>query len=288
MSKQLIINADGFGFTFGVNRGIIETIEKGVVRSTSALANMPAIEEVKKLKDRFPGVSIGIHFNLSVGRPVSSPDDVPTLIDEKGEFLRYAFVPKLLSGRISFSDMVKELDNQVRRLAELGIKPTHFDGHQNKHLYLPFFLAALKVAKEWDIKFMRSHNRYLFIGGGSRIAKIIYYYLSHPQRLFSHTGAKVLTWYAQVKGIKTSDRLITPSYADNTRKNSLETWLGIMSTLPEGVNEIYCHPGYPDELLAKYAYYVKEREIEVEVLTSRELKEAIEREGIQLISFKEF
>lgn len=287
MNKRLIINADGFGFTHGVNQGIIKTIEAGVVRSTSALVNMPAIEEVRNLQERFPEVSIGIHFNLSVGKPVSSPKEVRTLVDERGEFLREKFVLKLLTGRISFSDMVKELDNQVRRLVELGVRPTHFDGHQNKHLYPPFFLAALRVARKWNIKLMRSHNRYLFIKGDGRAPKLFRYYLTHPARVATHSMARALTWYAHVKGIRTPDRLITPGYADQSRKSSLETWLGIIKTLPQGISEIYCHPGYPDELLAQYATYVQEREIEVEVLTSPELKEAIEKNGVELISFRD-
>ncbi len=248
---------------------------------------MPAIEEVKNFQDRFPWVSVGIHFNLSVGRPVSSPEEIITLVNDRGEFLNSDFVPRLLTGRISLSDMVKELNSQVRRLVELGVQPSHFDGHQNKHLYPPFFLAALRVAKEWNITFMRSHKRYLFIKDGSRINGLFRYYLSHPQRALTHSVASLLTRYAQTKGIKTTDRLITPGYADHSRKSSLETWLGIIETLPEGVNEIYCHPGYPDDLLAKYAYYVKEREIEVDVLTSSKLRKAIVHNNIQLISFRD-
>jgi len=287
MKKQLIVNADGFGFTRGVNRGIIQAVQHGIVRSTSALANMPAIEEVKDFQEQFPEVSIGIHFNLSVGKPVSAPEEVRTLVDERGEFLREKFVPKLLTGRISLSEMITELDNQVRRLVELGVHPTHFDGHQNKHLYPQFFIAALHAAKKWGIKFMRSHNRYIFIGGKRRVVKLCWYYLSHPQRFVAHSVARMLTWYAHINGIKTADRLITPGYVDRSKKSSLETWLGIIETLPEGTSEIYCHPGYPDELLARYATYVEERKIEVEVLTSPELFEAIERNGIRLISFKD-
>ncbi|RLA92896.1 MAG: hypothetical protein DRG83_21780 [Deltaproteobacteria bacterium] len=289
MEKKLIVNADGFGFTPGVNRGIIESIKKGIVRSTSALANMPAIEEITNFQKQFPEVSIGIHFNLSVGRPVSPPNEVKSLVNAKGEFLGEKFVPYLLTGKIRFAEMVKELENQVKRLVEdFGITLTHFDGHQNKHLYPQFFFAALKVAKRWNISFMRSHNRYLFFKDNTgRFRKLFLYYLSHPQRLLTHSAAKLLTKYAHMRGIKTPDRLITPGYVDSSKKSFLETWLMIIEKLPEGVNEIYCHPGYPDDLLAKYATYVEERKIEVEILTSRELKKAIRDKGVQLISFKD-
>ena len=287
MKKKLIVNADGFGFTSGVNRGIIDSIEKGIVRSTSALANMPAIEEVGEFQKRFPDVSIGIHFNLTVGKPVSSLEEVQSLVNAKGEFFGKEFVPRLLTGRIKFAEMVRELDNQVKRLVELGVRPTHFDGHQNKHLYPQFFLAALRVAKKWNIKCMRSHNRCLFIKGGNRLKKLLFYYVSHPQRAITHSISRALTWYAHLNNIRTADRLITPGYADHSKKSSLETWLGIIETLPPGINEIYCHPGYPDDFLAKHAVYVEERKIEVEVLTNPELKQAIKEQGIQLISFKD-
>lgn len=287
MTRQLIINADDFGLTPSVNAGIIETIENGVVRSTSVMANMAAVEEVENLQRRFPAVSIGVHFNLSDGKPVSPPEEVKTLINEKGEFLGDDFVPKLLMGRIRFCDMVRELDNQVKRLVAFGVHPTHFDGHQNKHLYPHFFLAAVRVAQKWDIKLMRSHKRYLVVRSNSRFMRLLRYYLLHPQRAITHSVARALIWHAHMKGIRTADRLITPGYTDSSKKSSLETWLGIMRTLPEGVNEIYCHPGYPDKLLARYASHPNERKVEVAVLTSPELKTAVQKEGIRIVTFRD-
>jgi len=287
MFKGLIVNADGFGFTAGVNRGIIETIEKGIVRSTSALANMPSIDEVADLAKRFPDISIGIHLNLTVGRPVSPPDEVGSLVNEEGEFLGAAFVGRLLSGGIRMSEMILELDRQVERLLEFGVKPTHFDGQENKHLYPPFFIAAIKVAKKRGISMMRSHNRYLFIRTSRRGINVARYYLSHPRSLGTHSFARLLMLFAHLQGLRTADRLITPGYADESSKVSLRSWIGIIENLPNGINEIYCHPGYVDGRLADYTYYVKEREIEVSVLTSPELKKALARDGVQLMSFKD-
>lgn len=61
--------------------------------------------------------------------------------------------------------------------------------------------------------------------------------------------------------------------------------MNILSNVPEGVSEVYCHPAYVDETLKKYATYVHERENEREVLTNPKLKQAIQQKGIKLISF---
>ena len=87
MAKKLIVNADGFGFTFGNNKGILETLEAGIVRSISTNVNFPAVEEIHKVAENFPHVSIGIHLNLTAGRPVSKPESILSLLDENGEAL---------------------------------------------------------------------------------------------------------------------------------------------------------------------------------------------------------
>ena len=86
MKKKLIVNADGFGFTPGVNKGIIESISNGVVKSVSCNVNFPYINEVEKLIKEFPFLSIGIHLNLSVGKPVSNSSKIHSLLSENGEF----------------------------------------------------------------------------------------------------------------------------------------------------------------------------------------------------------
>jgi len=285
--KKLIVNADGFGFTPGVNKGIIETMENGIVRSTSVLANMSYVGEVTSLMERFPDISIGIHFNLTVGRPVSPVDKVRSLVNGEGEFLREMFVKRMLLGKISMSEMVHELHNQVRRVVEFGVNLSHFDSHQNKHLYPMFFAAALKVAKRWGIKRMRSHNRYLYVQSGQRHSKIIRYYATNPKKIMTHSFSRLVTRFAHVQGLRTPDRLISPAYADSSRKYRPDTWLLMAKTLPEGVSEIYVHPGYPDALLSKYASYVKEREAEVKVLVSPDVRSALAQNNVELISFRD-
>jgi hypothetical protein len=121
---------------------------------------------------------------------------------------------------------------------------------------------------------------------GTSFEKVLYY-LRNPQRMLTHSAGTVLAHSAKSNGIAMADRLISPGYADSSHKSHLNSWLQIAQALPDGTNEIYCHPGYPDQALRKYASYVEPRLTEVRVLTSNELKAMFEACHIKLISFND-
>lgn len=286
--RQLIVNADGFGFTSGINKGIMESIADGIVTSTSCNVNFPAISEIGALSALRPGVSIGLHLNVNVGKPVLPPSEVPSLVNAQGEFWGRDFTSHYLLGKIRLSDIERELDAQIRKLKSYGVAITHLDGHQNKHLFPGYFDTVLRLGEKHGIKRIRCHRRYLFVKDvHRRTRRVVWYYATHPQRLLSHSLARLQMRRAENKGFRMADRLITPAYVDKSFKYSLETWIGIVNSLPEGTSEIYCHPGYSDSELRKYAKYTEEREIEIKVLTDARLRRCIEDAGIRLIGFSE-
>ena len=129
--RRLIVNADGFGFAPGVNRGIEEAVAQSVVLGTSCVVNFCAIEELPAFAARWPQVGAGRHFNLSVGRPLSDPSRVRTIVDSDGVFLGDRLPRRLLSGAVDRGDIRRELRAQVERMVGLGVRPSHWDGHQN-------------------------------------------------------------------------------------------------------------------------------------------------------------
>ena len=139
MIRQLIINADGFGFTQGINKGIIESIEKGVVSSISCNVNFPHIQDVEYIIKHYPRVSIGLHLNINVGRPVCQIEQIPSLVNASGEFWSSELNKKLLFRRIKISELQKECEAQILKLQSFGVHISHMEGHQNKHLYPGYF-----------------------------------------------------------------------------------------------------------------------------------------------------
>lgn len=287
MAKRLIINADGFGFTSGNNRGILECLPAGAVRSVSVNANFPAVEDVPTLLRDFPNVSVGIHLDLSVGPCVADVSEIADLVDDRGEFLGPAFRRKAMKGQIPHEQMVRELSAQVERLQAMGAKLSHWDSHQNQHLYPPFMRAAIEVARRYGVSRMRTHDHHLFAAKGCRKLRALAHLATHPRRVVVYTAAKMQMRRARAAGMKMADRLISPGIITSLRKFHREFWIELFRCLPQGVSEVYCHPGYPDETLADHATYVDERLEELKVLSDPALADEAGKAGVELITFND-
>lgn len=282
----MIINADGYGFTPGVNEGIVRTFETGLVRSTSCTPNFGHLGNLAAVARRFPQVGFGIHFNLSVGAPVANPATVPTLVDDSGRFFETDLHGRLLRREIDRADMIRELSAQAALLADAGVPISHWDGHQNKHLFPRYFEACMEVAQRFNIRGMRTHRRLLYTHTGPISPQaLVRYYMLHPKRVLTHLGGRIRAMQAEGRGFRLADRLITPGYADTSHKTQAAFWSTLADTLPHGTSEVYCHPGFPDDLLRANSRYVDARADEVAVLTDPALYERYAQSGIELINF---
>ena len=116
MPTRLIVGADDFGWTQGINRGIIDAHKNGIVTATSLMVNAPYAEEAAKAATKFPGLEVGVHLNMVNGRPILSPNDVPTLVDASGRFYNLKQVElRAVTGRLNTEELVAEFKAQIRR-----------------------------------------------------------------------------------------------------------------------------------------------------------------------------
>lgn len=133
---HLIVNADDFGLISGVNRGIIDCHLAGSVTSTTLMVNMPAAEEAAELAKAYPSLGVGLHFNLTQGRPLAPRSDVASLVDRQGQFHRRPMAEKrAVTGCFKAAEVERELVAQFRRFEALGLTPTHIDSHQHIHVF---------------------------------------------------------------------------------------------------------------------------------------------------------
>lgn len=286
MAKYLIINADGYGFTPGVNDGIVETFKSGFVTSTSCTPNFGFLGDAGRVQKQFPDVSFGIHFNLSVGAPLSPVSAVRSLVGEDGKFLGSGLLNRIVRREVRVEEAERELSAQAAILADQNVKISHWDGHQNKHLWPLYFGAGVSVAKRFNIGGIRSHRRLLFTNSGAlQLSEKISYYLKNPKRVLTHLGGRLRTASAERSGFVAADNLITPGYADDSHKSLRSFWEVLATTLPEGISEIYCHPGFPDDILRNNAKYVDQRADETRILTDPSLLELYRTNKIELINF---
>ncbi len=153
--RKLVVNADDFGFTRDVNRGIIEAHREGILNATTLMATGAAFEDAVRLAKENPSLDIGCHLVL-VGSP-PFPDTVPQL------------VRAVTFGRIRIYD---ELAAQVRRIVDAGLKPTHLDTHKHTHLLPPVLTAVAKISEGFQIPWVRRPFDFpLQPGGAGRIRR---------------------------------------------------------------------------------------------------------------------
>src|SRR5712691_6958316 len=129
--RRLVVNADDFGFSAGVNRGILEAHAAGVVSSVSVLVNTPGWEEAARLlRGAGSAFGVGLHFNLTAGRPLSAGGGLRDL--RSGRFHSLAWlVARALSGRIDRAAVAAECAAQLARLREAGVTVIHVDSHRH-------------------------------------------------------------------------------------------------------------------------------------------------------------
>jgi len=145
MPPRLILNADDFGLTPGINRAIIELHQAGALTSTTLLATGPAFDDAVVLALANPTLGVGCHLVFTGGIPVCHPESIPTLLGGDGKTLRssvFDFAQAVLRGAIDPAELAQEALAQIQKLQRAGIDVTHIDTHKHTHL-LPAVAAPI-------------------------------------------------------------------------------------------------------------------------------------------------
>lgn len=246
--RYLVVNADDFGVTAGVSRGILDAHRRGIVTSATAMANLPPHPDLDAEAVSLPEFGLGLHLNLTRGRPVSPPAAVPSLVDGEGEFLRD---PSRVSERAAPDEVRREAEAQLVAFARrFGRPPTHLDSHHHVHRLRGVMEAVMDVAATAGLP-LRSQDPG-FRDGLRRHA------------------------------VRTPDHFIGGD--DPAPYWTLPRLLDHLATLPPGLTELMCHPGRYDESLA-YSRYGREREVELAALIDPEVLATVERLDIRLCHF---
>src|SRR2546427_12450295 len=157
VQRRLVVNADDLGLTVGVNDGIFDAHDLGILTSASLFANAPAtVDAIRRARSR-PSLGIGVHLALVDGVPALPAASVPSLVGADGRFRPSwkPFVVDALRGRISPADVERELTAQIERVVGAGITPTHLDAHKHVHGYPPVFAIVARLAVRFRVPVVR-------------------------------------------------------------------------------------------------------------------------------------
>jgi predicted glycoside hydrolase/deacetylase ChbG (UPF0249 family) len=158
--KLLIVNADDFGMSECINEGILESHLRGIVTSTTLLANGDAFERAVAIGKATPELGVGVHLNLTQGRPVSDPARVASLTNRNGNFFRgpAALLRSALAGKLRREDVKREFEAQIEKVRAAGISITHLDSHKHVHMLPGIFPIVVQLAQSRGITCLRVAN----------------------------------------------------------------------------------------------------------------------------------
>jgi hopanoid biosynthesis associated protein HpnK len=280
--RRLIVNADDFGLTSGVNRAIVEANRTGIVRSATLMANASAFTEAVGVAGETPRLNIGCHVVLIDGIPICN--DVPSLTKGAKRFRTSLkdFAQSAIRKKISADEIQREAEAQIRRIQASGIGVTHVDTHKHTHLVPHVLRSVIKAAKACGVRAVRNP----FEPKRSRVSRIA----GTKTQWMRSAGVMAFQVFApQFRKIMREEKMLT---TDGTLGITVTGQLdqtvlsGILRAMPEGTWELVCHPGYcDDDLRNAGTRLVESRQIELQALTSEETRKTITDCGIELISY---
>lgn len=255
---KLIVNADDFGLTTNVSLGILHGMKTGIISDTSAIVSACDFKESALLALSQNVTTMGVHCLLTMGRPILNPEEVPSLVDEHGQFYtREGFKQK----DVNLVEVKRELEAQIQTFLLSGLQLNHLDTHHGfMHKSEAMTRVFIELAHQYQVPLRyeaarkeRAHDQHLVSEAGVIVCDDLYFNQGIPY----HTIPTVVEYLERVKD---SHRCV----------------------------EIGCHPGWSDEKLRQYSVLNDDRERELEVFTSPQLLAYVRQHSIDLVSYSSF
>jgi len=271
---RLIINADDFGFSEGVTRGIVEAHTAGSVTSASIMANGIDWDNAVRLARATRTLGFGVHLNLVQGRPLLR---VPSLTDpETNEFYSLGLLAlRAVAGRIDRGELEAETRAQIERVRGAGIPVTHLDSHRHAHALPAIFPVVARVARDAGIRAIRIPQEPLRLNALDAAAT--------ARKLVLELALRAARALPLAAPLVTTDHFRGISLQGGTHFAS--RLRRALDTLGPGSTELMVHPGHVDEVLAAQDPYTQPRAIELAELVSAGVRERLSRGDIELVSF---
>jgi predicted glycoside hydrolase/deacetylase ChbG (UPF0249 family) len=273
---RLIVHADDFGISESVNHGIVDAHRRGIVTSTSVMANGAAFEHAVALTKEHPTLDVGVHLTLTEEKPVGPA--AAGLVDASGRFPPHVlkFAARHAAGRIPLDAVRTELDAQIRRVLDRGIAVSHLDGHQHVHVLPGIARLVAELAKAHGIRTVRYP--------AERVRGYMLRNLGSARRVAEQVALAVCCALSPLGELKRIDDFVGFYFGGRLNEANLAT---VLAGLPPGrTAELMCHPG-DDDPRGRYRHWDYSWAAERDALSSPRIRDLVLARGVQLISYRD-
>ena len=274
--QKLIVTADDYGMCDAVDKAIDSGIENGFITTTNVMVNMESLHNAVDLHKRYPNISVGIHWNVTTGKPISNPKKIPTLIDENGLFWSIGVFKKRYShGLINPQELEYELEAQYDKYTQTCGEADYWNTHENSSLHLRAYKVFEKVAKKHGIRATRTFKRVYYDKFGLSIKTELREFL--VRNFFE-------LWFNKI-----SKTFIMPSARvvsfGKTSKTENDVLLNALKADTRDYIEVVFHPA----IIADSPYFGNistERVKEYEFVSSKSVYEKYLSEGFSFVNYE--
>jgi predicted glycoside hydrolase/deacetylase ChbG (UPF0249 family) len=244
---RLIVNADDFGQTWGINRAVLELHKAGLLTSATLMARAAATDQAIEIARATPTLGVGCHVVLSDGKPILPPNQIPSLLDQSTQCFipgLAMFLGRLFAGRIRVEEIEDEATAQIQYLQSRGVQVTHVDTHKHTHMFPSVLRPLLRAARACGIHSVRNPFEPAWAVRATAGTGLVRAAQVSLLRRFQSTWHRILT----EEGFTTTSGTLGVSATGALDSVSLR---GLLGRVPAGTWELVTHPGYNDADLAR-------------------------------------
>lgn len=256
-SPRLIINADDFGLTSGVNKAVLELNEAGALTSATLMANGAAFREAVHAAFVQTSLDIGCHIVLVDGKPILPHASIPSLATGAGfRPTLSAFLSDLQRGRILPSHIEAEATAQIQQIQSAGLTVSHVDTHKHTHMFRRVLAPVLKAARQCGVASIRNPFEPAWSVRATKAKDL----KRRIQVMLLRTQRGRFLRAVRRSGMATTNGAIGVLATGELNTESLNR---LFTHMPPGTWELVCHPGYHDNALDAVTTRLREsREVE--------------------------
>ncbi|MBL8188403.1 MAG: hopanoid biosynthesis-associated protein HpnK [Acidobacteria bacterium] len=277
----LILNGDDFGYSAAVNRAIIQAHREGVLTSASLMINEAAADDAVALAKANPGLAVGLHLVLVLGKAALPHAELPTITDSQNRFTDSSFQAgiKYYFSPAARRELRREMRAQFERFVKTGLDFSHVDGHTHLHQHPVIFEELIRLCEEFNVRRIR------VVKGEMRLSlKLDRTHL--PIKLVWGTVFNLLGRWCERqlegRGFVQPQKVYGLLQSGDMNENYL---LGLLERMPKVSSEIYAHPlAFDADESAKRENPDGARELQA--LTSPKLRQAIGAAGFSLATYE--
>ena len=266
--RRLIVNADDFGLTDGINRAVRDLHQFGALTSTTLMAAAPRFDEAVEISRQQKLLGVGCHIVLVDGTPAANPTAIPTLLDAAcrrgdkpqlratlGEFVRDLYL-----GRIDSAHIEREAIAQIQQLQQAGVAVTHVDTHKHTHMFPPVLKGVMRAARACGIRTIRNPFEPAWSVATTPGAGLVRTWQVRLLATLRHGFWKLI----REQEFFTTEGCVGVAATGTLNEATLRA---LLNRLPEGTFELVCHPAYmDDELMTTRTRLQQSRQVELAAL----------------------